>query len=149
MTTKKYTLRATLMASTLFLSLAMAGLSSSPVMAAEENKNDKSSNYVYLKPITLPVLLKGGISQFISVSITLEFDDSAAADKAHAIQPRLLDVYLQDLYGALDESKVMRNGVLDPNAIKIALEASNIKVLGAIPCRVLLQNLGQRSLEHS
>jgi hypothetical protein len=146
MSKNKYTIRAGLLASMLSLSLVFTGTSFSPAGAAEEKKDEKASNYVYLKPITLPVLLKGAISQFISVSIILEFDDPAAADKAHAIQPRLLDVYLQDLYGALDATKVIHNGVLDPSAIKVALEASNAKVLGDIPCRVLLQNLGQRSL---
>ena len=150
MTTHKFSPRRPIMASVLSLSLLFSGLSLGQAQAGEDKKKeDKGSNYIYLKPITLPVLLRGGISQFISVSVTLEFDDVASADKAHAVQPRLLDVYLQDLYGALDDSKVMHDGVLDPVAIKTALQASNTKVLGEMPCRVLLQNLGQRSLTKS
>ena len=55
-----------------------------------------------------------------------------------------MDAYLQDLYGA---KSLMRDGTLDPTALKTALETSSQRVLGDVPCHVLLQKMGQRSLQ--
>ena len=88
----------------------------------------------------------GSVDQFISITVTLEFDDAATADKERAISPRIVDAYLQDLYGAVDSQKVMKGGLLDPVALKSELEDSNKRILGGVHCNVLLQNIGQRSL---
>jgi flagellar FliL protein len=135
----------------LFLALGLLGLMTvaQPAFAGDDKKDDDkgAQNYVYLKPVMIPVMgLNGTVDQFISITVTLEFDDSATADKERAISPRIVDAYLQDLYGAVDDHKVMKGGVLDPMALKAELESSNTRILGGIHCNVLLQNIGQRSL---
>ncbi len=140
-----------------FTILCVLAATAGPARAGDEDKSkdskdapDKTQNFVFLKPVMLPVLASnGGIDQFISVTITLEFDDAATADKERAIAPRIVDAYLQDLYGAVDDHRVMRHGVLDPTALKAELDSSNSRVLQGVPCHVLLQNIGQRSLHES
>ncbi len=131
--------------------LGILAMTAQPVLAADDKDADKTpQNFVYLKPVMLPVMAPNGIvDQFISITVTLEFDDAATADKERALVPRIVDAYLQDLYGAVDDHKVMKGGVLDPMALKAELEASNSRVLGGIPCKVLLQNIGQRQLHES
>ena len=114
---------------------------------AEEDK--KPQNFVYLKPMMFPVIANGAVQQMISVTITLEMDDAASADKVQAIQPRIVDAYMQDLYGAIDNHHMMRSGVLDASALKATLEASNARILGSMPCHVLLQNIGQRVMHET
>ena len=111
--------------------------------ASDEKSGASDTNFVHLNPILFPVLGNSGVQQFVSVTVALEFDDSTAASKAHALEPRLMDAYLQDLYGA---KSIMRDGTLDPIALKSALEVSSQRVLGDVPCHVLLQKMGQRSL---
>jgi flagellar FliL protein len=113
---------------------------------AGDDSDKKPQNYVYLKPLMFPIMSNGMISQFVSVTVTLEFDDAATATKAQGIMPRIVDAYLQDLYGAAGENKVMHDGMLDPTALKAELETSNNRVLAGMPCHVLLDNIGQRGL---
>ena len=115
-----------------------------PAEAGDDEK--KPQNFVYLKPLMFPVISNGNISQFVSVTVTLEFDDPATATKAEGIMPRIVDAYLQDLYGAANGNKVIHDGVIDPGALKAELETSNSRVLAGMPCHVLLDNIGQRGL---
>ena len=115
-----------------------------PAYAGDDDK--KPQNFVYLKPLMFPIMSNGNISQFVSVTVTLEFDDPATATKAEGIMPRIVDAYLQDLYGAASGNKVIHDGVIDPGALKAELETSNNRVLAGMPCHVLLDNIGQRSL---
>jgi hypothetical protein len=130
-------------------SLAMIALLAAsgahPAMAGDDG-DKKPQNFVYLKPLMFPVVDNGNIAQMVSVTVTLEFDDAAGATKASAIMPRIVDAYLQDLYGAGTKNTVIKNGVLDPMALKTELENSNTRVLAGMPCHVLLDNLGARNL---
>ncbi len=136
------------------LALGLFGLLSlsQPAFAGDDKKDDDkgAQNYVYLKPVMLPLMSQSGaVEQFISVTVTLEFDDSTTADKERAISPRIVDAYLQDLYGAVDSQKILKGGLLDPVALKSELEGSNKRIFGDVHCNVLLQNIGQRQLhEH-
>ena len=116
-----------------------------PALAGDD-ADKKPQNFVYLKPLMFPVVDNGNVAQMVSVTVTLEFDDAAGATKANAILPRIVDAYLQDLYGAGTKSAVMKNGVLDPMALKSELENSNTRVLAGMPCHVLLDNLGARNM---
>ncbi len=116
---------------------------------AEDDSDKKPQNYVYLKPLMFPIMTNGIISQFVSITVTLEFDDAATASKAQGIMPRIIDAYLQDLYGAAGESKMMHDGAIDPSALKAELETSNNRVLAGMPCHVLLDNIGQRDVHNS
>jgi flagellar FliL protein len=119
------------------------------VASAGEDDDKKPQNFVYLKPLMFPIVKQGGIDQFVSVTVTLEFDDATTATKANAIMPRIVDAYLQDLYGAATRDKVVVSGVIDPMALKAELESSNTRILAGMPCHVLLDNIGQRAVHNS
>ncbi len=118
-----------------------------PALAGDDDK--KPQNFVYLKPLMFPLMDHGNIDQFISVTVTLEFDDAATAGKANAIMPRIVDAYLQDLYGAAARDRVVHDGVIDPAALKAELDSSNTRILSGMPCHVLLDNIGQRATRNS
>src|SRR5690606_402610 len=58
----------------------------------------KPPSYVELKPLVLPVLDRDGVSQIISIVISLEVENPEMAAKAEALKPRLTDAYIQAMY---------------------------------------------------
>lgn len=102
-------------------------------------------SYVELKPLVLPVLDRNGVSQIISIIVSLEVENPEKAAKAEALKPRLTDAYIQAMYGALSSKTVMEGGVLQVGTIKTKLNAITTKVLGKDQVKdVLLQVVQQR-----
>ncbi len=112
----------------------------------EEAKTEVAPpTYVEMKPLVLPVVDKNGVSQIISIVISLEVDDPAKAANAEALKPRLTDAYIQGMYGVLSSQSVMADGILQVGYIKDRLNHITTKVLGENQVKdVLLQVVQQR-----
>lgn len=101
--------------------------------------------FVKVDPIILPVIDDHGLSQVVTIVITLEVPDAAAADQARLMAPRLKDAIIQDMYGVLSRKTVMKGGTVDVTKIKTRLNELSKKVLGAEKVNdVLLQVVNQR-----
>lgn len=103
--------------------------------------------YVELHPLILPILDDNGISQTVSLVVSVEVVDQAAADKVKNLQPRLHDAFIQDMYGALNRRAVMNGGVIEVSKIKERLNRVSASVVGEGTIKdVLLQVVRQRGV---
>jgi len=104
--------------------------------------------YLQLDPITLPVITTKGLTQQMSMVVKLEIEWGKKNDIA-PFEPRLIDAYLQDLYGALGAGHgLMKDNYIDVEQIKQRLTVVTDKVLGPDHKvhAVLLQALQQRPM---
>ena len=125
-----------------------------PAEATETKENAKEEkeaavvvppSFVEMKPLVLPVVDREGVSQIISIVISLETDDPAKVEEIKMMQPRLTDAYIQGMYGVLNSQAVMADGVLQVNYIKGKLNSITTKVMGKDKVKdVLLQVVQQR-----
>jgi hypothetical protein len=123
--------------------------------AEEGGEKDPSAphpdfEYVKLDPITLPVITSKGLTQQVSIVVELEVAWGKKDDIA-PFEPRLIDAYLQDLYGVLGSGHALMKGdVVDIEMIKKRLTDVTTKVVGPKHQdevhAVLLQALQQRPL---
>ena len=118
--------------------------------AEEEGKEGAQKpelEYLQLAPLTLPIIGDKGISQQVSLVVSLEMK-FGNLDKVKAYQPKLADAYLQDLYGVLGAGHGLVNGsAVDIKMIKERLAMVTHKVLGPDMVKdVLLQVVQQRPL---
>lgn len=103
--------------------------------------------FVELHPLILPILDDNGISQTVSLVVSVEVTDQAAADKIKNLQPRLHDAFIQDMYGALNRRAVMNGGVIEVAKIKERLNRVGVAVVGEGAIKdVLLQVVRQRGV---
>jgi len=87
-------------------------------------------DYIKIDPITLPVITAKGLTQQVSIVVQLEID-WGKRDEIAIYEPRLIDAYLQDLYGTLGAGHgMMKDNVVDIDAVKKRLTAVTDKVLG-------------------
>ena len=101
--------------------------------------------FVELKPLVLPIVDRDGVSQIISIVISLETDDPEKAAQVELMRPRLTDAYIQGMYGVLNSKSVMADGILQVGYIKNRLHAITVKVMGEDKVNdVLLQVVQQR-----
>ncbi len=114
---------------------------------AQAAKEAIAPTFVELKPLVLPVVDRDGVSQIISIVISLETDDPAKAAEIELMRPRLTDAYIQGMYGVLSSKAVMEGGVLQVGYIKNKLNVLTTKVLGKDKVNdVLLQVVQQRQV---
>ena len=87
----------------MFLDESVAGYSEpgedSHAQAAEEDP--MALQYVELDALILPIINDNGVSQTISVVVTIEVDSQEKFDLVEHVKPRLADAFLRDMYGAL------------------------------------------------
>lgn len=103
------------------------------------------SIFVQLDPLILPIVDQNGVTQTISLVLSVEVADQAAADRVKHMQPRLKDAYIQDMYGVLSRKAAMNGGVIEVGKIKARLNAISQKVMGEGAIQdVLLQVVVQR-----
>lgn len=120
--------------------------------AYAESKNkakgeEVGPEFVQLSPLLLPVVDKNGISQTVSLVISIEVHDKLAADKVAKFSPKLKDAYLQDLYGVLYRKSMMENGIIQIGALKQRLNSLSQQVMGeGVINDVLLQVVQQRPI---
>lgn len=103
--------------------------------------------FVNMDPLILPVIDEKGVSQVISLVITLEVPSQITSEEARRMAPRLKDAYIQDMYGVLSRQAAMKDGVLEVAKIKARLNQISARVLGDENVNdVLLQVVSQRRI---
>ncbi len=128
-----------------FNNSAQATESKEPAKAAEAAKETAPPSYVEMKPLVLPIVDKDGVSQIISIVISLEASTPESAAEVEMMKPRLTDAYIQGMYGVLSAKSVMEGGILQVGHIKSRLNSITTKVLGENKVKdVLLQVVQQR-----
>ena len=87
--------------------------------------------YMELDPLLLPIIDDQGISQQVSLIVKLEIPDAEKAEKIQTIMPKILDAFVQDLYGSLsNQNAMLTNGILRLDKIKTRLKITADKVAG-------------------
>ncbi|MAS87925.1 MAG: flagellar basal body-associated FliL family protein [Micavibrio sp.] len=121
---------------------------SSPAMAESKKAEGAEVSgpvFVELDRLTVPIINQNGISQTVSMLITVEAQDQAMADKITNMKPRLKDAFIQDMYGAFSRQAALQGGVIKVDVIKARLNKVSQKVMGPdIISDVLLQAVMQR-----
>lgn len=126
-----------------------------PAQASEKSEKKQESakgeggesavSFVQMSPLTLPILDKNGVSQIISIVVSLEVKDEIVAKEVERLTPRLKDAYIQDMYGVLTKQAAMAGGVIQVGYIKNRLNQVTAKVMGKDRVNdVLLQVVQQR-----
>ena len=121
-----------------FMALAQAGaVPCLPATTAHAQEGGEDANsgpppdfeYLQLKPLNVPVITASGLSQQVSLLVSLEVP-YGTKDKVKEMVPKLTDAYLRDLYGAFGSGEVMKGNDVDVNAVKRHLTEDTDKVLG-------------------
>lgn len=116
--------------------------------AKSEDKTDKTKyEYVELDPLVLPIIDEYGVSQVVSLVVSLEVKDTQTAEKVKKMSPRLKDAYIQDMYGTLNKHAALKGGVVQVAKLKSRLNKVSKKVMGDdVIHDVLLQVVQQRPI---
>ena len=118
--------------------------------AEEDEDNGKAKKppppWEYVKvTLTLPVINSSGLTQQVSLLVSLEVP-YGHADEVKAAVPKLDDAYISDLYGALgDGSAMVKGGIIDVNAVKEHLTMDTTKILGPDKVHAVLLDVMQQS----
>lgn len=104
-------------------------------------------SFVELAPLILPILDNNGVSQSVSMVVSLEVNTQESADKVKLMSPKLTDAYIMDMYGVLNEYAALKGGVIQIKAIKERLNSITQKIMGEhVVEDVLLQVVQQRPI---
>lgn len=120
--------------------------------AAKEEENHggghgAGTEFVELDPLILPIVDNTGVSQVVSLVVSIEVGGALDADKVKTLSPRLKDAFIQDMYGVLNEHAALKGGVVQVGTIKGRLKTLADKVLGEdVAQDVLLQVVQQRPI---
>ena len=88
-----------------------------------------------------------GVSQVVTLIVSLEVNGDKNQEYALAMSPRLKDAYIQDMYGVLSQKSAMRDGVIKVDYVRSRLNKISTKVLGKTKVNgVLLQVVNQRPI---
>lgn len=110
-------------------------------------ENAKNLHFVKLDPIILPIIDAQGVSQVITLVVSLELDGQENAERAEMLIPRLKDAFIQDMYGVLNRKASMDGGLVKVDQLKARLNRVSAKVLGEDNINgVLLQVVNQRQI---
>ena len=128
-----------------------ASVEKEPEKHAEKDKDGddhgKGYEYVELDPLILPIIDEYGVSQVVSLVVSIEVKDSKTADKVKKYAPRLTDAYIQDMYGVLNKHAALKGGVVQVQKLKKRLNKVSKKVMGDdVINDVLLQVVQQRPI---
>lgn len=114
-------------------------------LSAEERA--KNLRFVELTPIILPILDESGVSQVVTLIVSLELNGDDNAEYAASMIPRLKDAYIQDMYGVLNRKASLDAGVIKVDELKERLNRVSTQVLGENKVNsVLLQVVNQRAI---
>ena len=101
--------------------------------------------FVEMKPLVLPIVDQNGVSQIVSLVVSLEASSPEVKAEIEKYSPRLLDAFIQDMYGALSRKSAMEGGMVQVGYIKSRLNRVTAEVLGKDKVKdVLLQVVQQR-----
>jgi flagellar FliL protein len=113
----------------------------------EGGKGAPVAQFVKLDVLILPIIDETGVTQTITMAVSLEVPDEMTAKEVEHLSPRLKDAFIQDMYGTLSRKNAMKQGVLQVNMIKERLNKVSTKVLGQDKVKdVLLQVVQQRPI---
>lgn len=116
-------------------------------MEGAEGAVAEVAEFVPLDVMILPVIDETGVTQTITLMVSIEAPNKIAADEVKRLSPRLKDAFIQDMYGALNRKNSMENGVLQVGPLKERLNKVSVRVLGEDKVNdVLLQIVQQRRL---
>lgn len=108
---------------------------------------DNAVEFVQLEPMILPIIDDYGVTQTVSLVVTLEAPDKESAELVRKMAPRLKDAFIQDLYGVLSRKASMKGGVIEVAKLKERLKRMSHKVMGQeVVNDVLLQVVNQRKI---
>lgn len=117
--------------------------------AKKEGEALPEFEYYQVPPVSLPVITERGLTQQVSLAISIEVP-YGKKDAAALYGPKLVDAYIRDLFGALGTGQVMvKGGAVDVESLKTRLTAVTEKVFGKDKeiCReLLLQAVQQHSI---
>ena len=112
--------------------------------AAEKAKNLR---FVEMDPIILPIIDKTGVTQVVTLVVSLEVVGEKNAEYVLQLAPRLKDAYIQDMYGVLNRKASMEGGIIKVEKLKERLNRISSRVLGEGKLNdVLLQVVNQRPI---
>ncbi len=115
--------------------------------AAKDGEPAPLAQFVQLDVLILPIIDETGVTQTITMAVSLEVPDEATAKEVEHLSPRLKDAFIQDMYGTLSRKNAMDKGVLQVGMIKERLNKISTKVLGEDKVKdVLLQVVQQRPI---
>jgi flagellar protein FliL len=104
-----------------------------------------TQEFVQLDALIFPVIGETGVTQTVSLVVSIEVPTKEAAAEVERLAPRLKDAFIQDMYGALNRKDSMEKGVLKVAPLKARLNRVSVKVLGEEMVKdVLLQVIQQR-----
>lgn len=136
-----------------FFFMKPAEASAGPEAKAEEHAKKGEDHaapaveFVELDPLLLPIIDEKGVTQTVSLVISLEVSDVAKAEEVKKLAPRLTDAYIQDMYGVLNRHVALKGGVIQVSTIKARLNKISKEVLGEDMVNdVLLQVVQQRPI---
>lgn len=108
---------------------------SPPVFAADPLEGQSLGKtpdfeYVDMAPIVLPIITEKGVTQQVSIVISLEVPYGKTGP-VKAMTPKLTDAYLSDLYAAMGSGVGLKKGsIVNVPVIKERLTKNTVKVLG-------------------
>jgi flagellar FliL protein len=114
-------------------------------LSEEEVKNLR---FVELEPIILPIIDADGVSQVVTLIVSLEVLGEKNVEYVQRLKPRLKDAYIQDMYGVLNRKATLDGGgMIKVDQLKNRLSNLSQEVLGAKKVNgVLLQVVNQRAI---
>ena len=126
---------------------ALAAKKSRDQSARDAEEATKSLHFVKLDPIILPIIDEHGVSQVVTLIVSLEVDGKDKAARAEILIPRLKDAIIHDMYGVLNRKASTEGGLIKVNYLKKRLNRVSSKVLGEGNINgVLLQVVNQRQI---
>jgi flagellar protein FliL len=131
---------------------AIGGESGEHAKAAKKSgghgESDKEEpKYVHVDPLTLPIIDDHGVSSNVSIVIEIEVKNTSDVEPVRKQLPRLVDAYIQDMYGILNKRAALKDGVVQVGMVKQRLNAITKRMLGEdVVGDVLLQVVSQRAL---
>ncbi len=110
-----------------------------------ELESHETLHFVELSPLLLPIVDNNGVSQVVSLVISLEVNSEESREMVEKLSPRLTDAYIHDLYGVLNYKAALQGGVVQVSEVKRRLNMITTKVIGEdVINDVLLQVVSQR-----
>ncbi|QJE72675.1 hypothetical protein HHL28_05790 [Aerophototrophica crusticola] len=115
---------------------------------AEEQAPKKPSgppSYVTVGPMIVPVVGPTRVEQNVMIVLSLEVENDSKREQVSAQRPRLIDAYVQALYGGIEQGQVVDGQILNIPHVKQKLVEATEKVLGpGMVQDVLIQSVSQR-----
>lgn len=133
--------------------LALAALlvfAASPVRAEEAAAGPTGPATLRIKPLMLPVVnARGVVERYNQLEVSLELREASQLAAAQALQPRVADAILSELYKAVEAGQIVRGAVVNTTGVRKRLADACDAILGkGVVDRVLLTPISRQSSTH-